>query len=240
MRGSLALWVKSAVPGATFSVFLKPLAPPYLVDHGAKVIAGLQALLKPFDNICCRTMPAPKSFGRDHGLQIRMLATTFLLGLIYVVLIAVLIAAGAGAITVAVIAGGAVPGPVLHLRQARPVLDGRPRGLARGGPSSTPTIERLCIPAQPPEPRIAIADTPMPNAFAVGRSPEHRHGVRHRQGCCDCSPGRARGRPGPRAHPRSRPATCRAMTIASFFAVDRGVHRPDGVLVRRRHWRQRP
>ena len=34
-----------------------------------------------------------------------MLATAFLLGLVYVVLIAVLIAAGAGAVTVAVIAG---------------------------------------------------------------------------------------------------------------------------------------
>jgi heat shock protein HtpX len=33
------------------------------------------------------------------------------------------------------------------------------------------TIERLCIQANLPKPRVAIADTPMPNAFAVGRSP---------------------------------------------------------------------
>ncbi len=51
-------------------------------------------------------MPAPRSFGRDRGLQARILLTIFLLGLVYVVLIAVLIAAGVGAITVAVIAGG--------------------------------------------------------------------------------------------------------------------------------------
>ena len=31
-------------------------------------------------------------------------------------------------------------------------------------------IERLCIQADLPKPRIAIADTPMPNAFAMGRS----------------------------------------------------------------------
>ena len=51
-------------------------------------------------------MPAPASFGKDRGLQTRMLATMFLLGLVYVVLIAVLIAAGVGAVAVAVIAGG--------------------------------------------------------------------------------------------------------------------------------------
>jgi heat shock protein HtpX len=33
-------------------------------------------------------------------------------------------------------------------------------------------IERLCIQANIPKPRVAIADTPMPNAFAVGRSPK--------------------------------------------------------------------
>jgi len=33
-------------------------------------------------------------------------------------------------------------------------------------------IERLCIQANIPKPRIAIAQTPMPNAFAVGRSPK--------------------------------------------------------------------
>src|SRR5579875_3449431 len=38
-------------------------------------------------------MPPSRSFGRDPGLQARMLFTAFLLGLIYVVLIAVLVAA---------------------------------------------------------------------------------------------------------------------------------------------------
>ena len=33
-------------------------------------------------------------------------------------------------------------------------------------------IERLCIQANIPKPRVAIAQTPMPNAFAVGRSPK--------------------------------------------------------------------
>jgi heat shock protein HtpX len=33
-------------------------------------------------------------------------------------------------------------------------------------------IDRLCVQANLPKPRVAIAETPMPNAFAVGRSPK--------------------------------------------------------------------
>src|SRR5271157_5221911 len=51
-------------------------------------------------------MNKTRNFGRDPGLQARMLLTLFLLGLVYAVLIGVLIAAGAGGVTVAVIAGG--------------------------------------------------------------------------------------------------------------------------------------
>ena len=40
-----------------------------------------------FGKICA--MPRPTSFGRDTGLQVRMLVTLFLLGLVYVVLVAV-------------------------------------------------------------------------------------------------------------------------------------------------------
>jgi heat shock protein HtpX len=100
-----------------------------------------------------------------------MLTTAFLLGLVYLVLIAVLIAAGAGAITVAVIAG------VLFLVQyfSADKLALRSMGAQEVSPEDAPdlhaTIERLCIQANLPKPRVAIADTPMPNAFAVGRSP---------------------------------------------------------------------
>ena len=47
------------------------------------------------------------------------------------------------------------------------------------GPNDSPQahrlhaiIERLCIQANLPKPRVAIAETPMPNAFAIGRSPK--------------------------------------------------------------------
>jgi heat shock protein HtpX len=100
-----------------------------------------------------------------------MLATMFLLGLVYVILIAVLIAAGVGAVTVAVIAGAlflvqyfSSDKLALHSMGAREVS-------AQEAPDLHATIQRLCIQANLPMPRVAIADTTMPNAFAVGRSP---------------------------------------------------------------------
>jgi heat shock protein HtpX len=116
-------------------------------------------------------MASPRSFGRDTGLQTRMLLTLFLLGLVYAVLIAVLIAAGAGAILIATIA--AVLFLVQYFTSDKIALYSM--GAREVSPEEAPalhgTIERLCIQADLPKPRVAIADTPMPNAFAIGRSP---------------------------------------------------------------------
>src|SRR5262249_47525372 len=117
-------------------------------------------------------MASPKSFGRDRGLQTRMLLTLFLLGLVYAILIAVLIAAGAGAITIAVIA--AVLFLIQYFTSDKIAL--LSMGAHEVSPQEAPelhaTIERLCIQADLPKPRVAIVQTPMPNAFAVGRSPK--------------------------------------------------------------------
>ena len=101
-----------------------------------------------------------------------MLLTLFLLGLVYVILIGVLFAAGVGAVAIAVIAG------VLFLVQyfASDKIALASMGAKEVSPQEAPEfhqlIERLCIQANIPKPRVAIADTPMPNAFAVGRSPK--------------------------------------------------------------------
>jgi heat shock protein HtpX len=116
-------------------------------------------------------MAAPRAFGRDRGLQTRMVITVLLLGLIYVVLIAVLIAAGVGAVAVAVIAC------VLFLVQyfSSDKLALASMGAHPVSPSEAPElhaiVERLCVQANIPMPTLAIADTPMPNAFAIGRTP---------------------------------------------------------------------
>jgi heat shock protein HtpX len=102
-----------------------------------------------------------------------MLFTLFLLGLVYAVLIGVLFAAGAGAISIAVIA--AVLFVVQYFTSDKIALYSM--GAREVSPQEAPEfhalIERLCIQANLPKPRVAIAQTPMPNAFAIGRSPKH-------------------------------------------------------------------
>ncbi|MEO6496111.1 MAG: zinc metalloprotease HtpX [Solirubrobacteraceae bacterium] len=115
-------------------------------------------------------MARPTSFGKDTGLQARMLLTMFLLGLVYVVFMGVLFSAGAGVITIVLFAG------VLFAVQlfASDKLALRSMGAKVVSPAEAPElhamIERLCIQADLPKPKIAVADTPMPNAFAMGRS----------------------------------------------------------------------
>jgi heat shock protein HtpX len=110
------------------------------------------------------------AFGRDRGLQARMLLTMFLLGLVYAVLVGVLFAVGAGGVTIAVVAG------VLLLLQlfTSDKIGLRAMGAKEVSPQEQPElhaiIERLCVQADLPKPKIAVVDTPMPNAFAMGRS----------------------------------------------------------------------
>src|SRR3989440_6494910 len=118
-------------------------------------------------------MASPRTvFPRDSGLQFRMLLTLILLGLLYAAFVAVLFAAGAGVgIMVVVIAGLALAQLFLSDKIGLAAM-----GAKEVSPEEAPglhaMIERLCIQADLPKPKIAVADTPMPNAFAMGRSPK--------------------------------------------------------------------
>jgi heat shock protein HtpX len=157
------------------------------------------------------------SFGRDTGLQVRMLITLFLLGAVYVVLMAALFAAGAGAITIAVVAGGLFLFQLftsdklaMHAMGARVVSP-------QEAPELHALIERLCVQADLPKPRVAVADTSMPNAFALGRSPKSAT-VCATTGIMDIlSPAELEG---VMAHELSHVANRDVMviTLASFFA----------------------
>jgi heat shock protein HtpX len=117
-------------------------------------------------------MNRKKSFGRDTGLQTRMVLTLFLLGLVYAVLIGVLVASGAGAVTIAVIAA-LLFGVQLFTSDKIALWSMGAREVSpQQAPQLHAMIERLCVQANLPKPRVAIAQTPMPNAFAVGRSPK--------------------------------------------------------------------
>jgi heat shock protein HtpX len=111
-----------------------------------------------------------QSFGKDTGLQARMVLTLFLLGLLYVVFVGVLFAAGAGAGLIVVVA------VVLLLVQlfGSDKLAMAAMGLKEVSPEEEPElhgiIDRLCVQADLPKPRVCVMETSMPNALAMGRS----------------------------------------------------------------------
>jgi heat shock protein HtpX len=109
-------------------------------------------------------------FPRDAGLQTRMLLTMFLLGALYVVFVGVLFAAGVNAGFIVIVAVGLSAAQLftsdklaLHAMGARVVTPAE-------APELHAMIERLCIQADLPKPKVAVAQTDMPNAFAIGRS----------------------------------------------------------------------
>jgi heat shock protein HtpX len=111
------------------------------------------------------------SFGRDPGLQARMLVTMFLLGLVYVVFMGAVFAASGSAVAMVVFA--AVMFGIQYVASDKLAL--RAMGAREVSPQEAPQlhamIERLCVQADLPKPRIAVADNPMPKAFAMGTSP---------------------------------------------------------------------
>jgi heat shock protein HtpX len=99
-----------------------------------------------------------------------MVVTLFLLGAVYALLVGVLFAAGASGITILIVAGG-----LLALQFfASDKLALRSMGAHEVSPQEAPQfhalIERLCVQADLPKPKLYIMNTSMPNAFAMGRS----------------------------------------------------------------------
>jgi len=110
------------------------------------------------------------SFGRDRGLQTRMVVTLFLLGLVYSALIAALFASGAGGLTIAVIAVGLFAVQLLSSDKIALRALGAHEVSPQEAPQLHALIERLCVVADLPKPRVAVMESSMPNAFAMGRS----------------------------------------------------------------------
>jgi heat shock protein HtpX len=109
-------------------------------------------------------------FPRDTGLQIRMLLTMFLLGLLYVGFVVVLLSAGAGMTVMVVVIGALTLGQLFLSDKLALAAMGAKEVSPEEAPGLHALIERLCIQADLPKPKIAVADTDVPNAFAMGRS----------------------------------------------------------------------
>src|SRR3954453_2105647 len=115
-----------------------------------------------------------KAYGRDRGLSLRMLLTTSLLGLLYVVFAVVLFSVlNVGFVAMLVI----VLGLALFQYFTSDKLALKASGARVVDESEAPELHamvaRLCALADLPQPKVAVIDTPVPNAFATGRSPKH-------------------------------------------------------------------
>jgi heat shock protein HtpX len=112
-------------------------------------------------------------FPADRGLTTRMLTTVFLLGLLYAVFVAVLVAVHVQIGLILVLALGILfvqyffsdkialysMGGKVVTRQQQPALYG--------------VVDRLVALADMPHPQIAVANSDIPNAFATGRDQKH-------------------------------------------------------------------
>jgi heat shock protein HtpX len=115
-----------------------------------------------------------KSFGRDAGLTLRMITTSFALGLLYVVFAVVLFQVLNVALVPAILIVVAIAF-FQYWTSAKLAL------LAAGAkivsPEEAPElhamIERLCAMTDLPKPKVAIIESDVPNAFATGRNPKN-------------------------------------------------------------------
>jgi heat shock protein HtpX len=174
-------------------------------------------------------MAARTRYAPDRGLTVRMTATMFLLGLVFVGFIAAIIGIGTayGASSSAIVffavilGGGFAIGSLFYSDK----IALRTAGAHEVSPTDSPEaarlhgiVDRLCALADMPKPRVAIADTDMPNAFATGRNADHAvvcatRGIMRRLENDELE--------GVLAHEMSHVAhkDVQVMTIASFLAI---------------------
>jgi heat shock protein HtpX len=123
-----------------------------------------------------RTRYAP-----DRGLTVRMTLTMFFLGVVFVAFVALIIgimtaahASGAAIVLIALIFGGGSAFISLFYSDKIALAAAGAREVTpREAPELHGMVDRLCALADMEKPRVAIAPTAMPNAFATGRNSKH-------------------------------------------------------------------
>ncbi len=115
-----------------------------------------------------------RAYGRDAGLTTRMLLTTGLLGLVYVVFAVILFEVLNAGLLLMVVIIGALAIAQYYTSDKIALRASGARIVERDeAPELHDMVERLCALADLPKPRLALIETDMPNAFATGRSPKH-------------------------------------------------------------------
>ena len=164
-----------------------------------------------------------RSYGRDSGLTLRILLTSSLLGLLYVVFAVVLFQVlSVGLVPMILIVVGIAFFQYFTSDKVALKASGAKIVERDEAPELHDMIERLCALADLPKPRVAIIDTDVPNAFATGRSPKHAAVAVTRGLWQRLEPKEVEG---VLAHELSHVANrdVLIMTLASFFAMLAGI-----------------
>lgn len=115
----------------------------------------------------------PRKIARDQGLVMRMYLTMILLGTLYAAFVWVLWAVGVN-ITFIVIIVAVMLGFQYFMSDRLVLWSTGAKEISREqDPQLFSIIERLAGQANIPMPKVAVVDTPVPNAFATGRDPNH-------------------------------------------------------------------
>jgi len=116
---------------------------------------------------------AHTNFEKDRGLDLRMFITGLSLVLLYAVIVTILIRLGVSVGIVVLFAMGSLFAQYyfsdkiamfsMRAHEVTPAEEPRLHAM----------VDRLCALANMPKPRVGVAETDIPNAFATGRSPSH-------------------------------------------------------------------
>lgn len=113
-----------------------------------------------------------KWYGGDRGLQLRMVLTMGMLILLYLFFIAAMVASGANAIVIMIIASIMLGAQYFFSDKLMLFSSGAREVSEQEEPELHALIDRLVQQADLPKPKVAIIDSDVPNAFATGRSPD--------------------------------------------------------------------
>ncbi|MFH8344950.1 zinc metalloprotease HtpX [Streptomyces sp. NPDC018045] len=110
-------------------------------------------------------------FAPDRGLTSRMVTTMFFIGLLYVVVVGALVVLLKGAWLVVLLISGAMFVAQFWFSDRIAAFS---MGAREVSPEQAPelhgAVDRLCALADMPKPRVAVAESDVPNAFATGRN----------------------------------------------------------------------
>ena len=117
---------------------------------------------------------ADTRFIKDRGLNVRMGFVMAMLALLYLAVMAAIIVYFEASVVVVLVIAIAVAFAQWYFSDKIALAAMRARVVTpQEAPELHGMIDRLCALADMPKPRVAGADTDLPNAFATGRSPQH-------------------------------------------------------------------